>query len=93
MKILNNGETIELKSFPPYYVAERQGKKTNTVRAFKPGYERDEFISSIFDLKYVQISNPSNDMSFTRTITNISMLTVEGVEIYIISWKHEENTT
>ena len=75
-------KTICFRSSPEMYEKELSGVKTNTVRYFS----EDEIIEPLELFDRIQIRNTHKDESFTRLITDISIIIVNGVRIFIFSW-------
>ena len=78
-----NGNTIRCKSLPCFYMKEKAGVKTNTVRGLLAKDLGDP--SFLKDVKIIEIENTSSKEVFSRTISDISFWS----NYVIVSWRHE----
>lgn len=90
----DENEVVEFKTVSPFFEREESGQKGNTVRFFLTETEETKFINAIFHLQKIKIVNPSNNASFSRLITDISVIDTKvfrhpkplSEKMFIISW-------
>jgi len=89
MKISDDGDTIQFKSLPTFFKPERDGRKPTTTREI-PGEEMPADIT-LFDLKYIEITNTETGEKFTRSLSLILHL-VEYPEssLWVFGWQHPQ---
>ena len=91
MLIIFDGSTILFKSDLDFYLKEKSGLKSNTLRLLS----KDElFLYNIKNLTHIRISESSeSDCTefFTRHITDISTVgEVAGKDLFLFSWNSNE---
>lgn len=78
-----SNKTICFLSVPEMYDKEFSGVKSNTVRYIP----EDEIIEQVESFSRVRITNTHTNRFFTRDISDVSSGLVDGVRIYIFSWR------
>lgn len=81
MKIVNN--MIFCKSVPEIYLKEKSGEKSNTVRYIS----NDDVIEQIEGFTGITIENTDTGENFTRVLSDVSTTLVNGVRVFIFSWR------
>ncbi|EFS20673.1 hypothetical protein FSBG_00170 [Fusobacterium gonidiaformans 3-1-5R] len=90
-------QVITFKSYPEFYEKEKSGLKCNTVRLFTLSDDREYILQDIMNEEIkkedviLRIMNSDTGETFEREISDVSKFEVNNVEIYIISWRHEDD--
>ena len=89
MKLINKYH-ISFKSEPYWFLKEMHGKKANTVR-FLEGNELNIVMDYMVYIDKITIINVNTGESFTRELTDVSILPVDDVlikgKLIIFSWR------
>ncbi|CAL7868243.1 hypothetical protein FUSNEC_GEN_294_01450 [Fusobacterium necrophorum subsp. funduliforme] len=92
-------QIITFKSYPNFFEKEKSGLKCNTVRIFELNDDREYILRDIMNEEIkkenvvLEILNAETGETFEREISDVSKFEINNVEIYIISWRHEDDET
>ena len=77
--------TIYFKSEPEMFEKEITGVKRNTVRVIS----NNEIQAHLEHFGRIEITNTDTHLRFSRVISDISTMDVNGTKIFIFSWEGE----
>ncbi|MCF0163362.1 MAG: hypothetical protein HUJ88_12405 [Fusobacterium necrophorum] len=92
-------QIITFKSYPEFFEKEKSGLKSNTVRIFELNDDREYILRDIMNEEIkkenvvLEILNAETGETFEREISDVSKFEINNIEIYIISWRHEDDET
>ncbi|KDE68982.1 hypothetical protein MWG07_09210 [Fusobacterium necrophorum] len=90
-------QVVRFKSYPKFFEKEKSGLKCNTVRVFDTYDDRIKFLYNVFSEKekdvFIEIENTETKEKFQRVISDVSTFKIGNEEVYIISWRHEDDET
>jgi hypothetical protein len=82
--------TIHFKSIPEVFYKEMGGLKPNTIRVFDHTEEQcfSRTVSRNGKPDKIRIVNTNTGEEFTRKITDVTKIMINGVNIFCFSWNH-----